>query len=338
LHRLLPLQLFNLTPHLIAKLNHRCTSDAARQASEFTAWGYPYDVSAQNDSASIVPIMFRLAQYVPLGKGKIPKLQIIMKSHNRMSRENWLFLWTSPSPPCIVEQDSDHRIMMDEADKIWADDKLGRRQEVEGLERFLVGETRQLIEAGFDHAYVLGVDNAYGMGKTWFWLTCETTLQQGYPVAMVDAWADDAGDEPLVALMAAVDEALKPIKRNKAIKTRLAKTLQSVGTILIKGVTGFGAKQVSKLIGDGTLKDIGEECHKLIETAISDGGEEAVNTLGDLANEYAKAAIDGYLTRKNSVAEFKKNLRSLGEAISDKNIKPIFIIIDELIGVGRLMQ
>lgn len=221
--------------------------------------------------------------------------------------------------------------MTEETESIWADDRLGRREEAERLERFLVSETRQLIETGFDHAYVLGVDNQYGMGKTWFLDHLRDHLVlSGYPVAMVDAWADDSGNEPLIALMAAVDEALKPYKRREAIANGLAKTMKSVGTILIKGATGFGAKQAGKLFGDDTLKDIGKDLQELAKSAATDGGAEAIKAMGDLANDYAKNAIDSYITRKHSVLEFKKNLRELGETLSETQTRPIFVIIDEL--------
>jgi hypothetical protein len=73
LQRLLPLQRLNITPEIIAKPNHRRASDVAHQACKLTAWGKPYDVSAQNDSALIVPTLFRLAEYHPVGKAKIPQ-------------------------------------------------------------------------------------------------------------------------------------------------------------------------------------------------------------------------------------------------------------------------
>jgi hypothetical protein len=80
LQRLLPLQRLNITPEIIAKPNHRRASDAAHQACKLAAWGKPYDVSAQNDSAPIVPTLFRLAEYHPVGKAKSPRMKIIVKN------------------------------------------------------------------------------------------------------------------------------------------------------------------------------------------------------------------------------------------------------------------
>jgi hypothetical protein len=43
-------------------------------------------------------------------------------------------------------------------------------------------------------------------GKSWFLQRFKAQLAINYPVAFVDAWVDDANNEPLVSIMAALED------------------------------------------------------------------------------------------------------------------------------------
>ena len=104
-------------------------------------------------------------------------------------------------------------------DELWADDLLGRRAEAELLEEVLVMEAGEFERLGREQAFVLAVDAAYGEGKTFFLTKLRQHLAKKHPVAFVDAWADDTSDEPLLAIMSAINEALEPYLKSGA-KTR----------------------------------------------------------------------------------------------------------------------
>src|SRR3954469_11114041 len=95
-------------------------------------------------------------------------------------------------------------------DAIWQGDKLERQAEARTLERFLKEETLELDRLGRKQAYVLALDAQYGEGKTWFLNRFRQQLGLNHPVAFVDAWIDDANKEPLVAIMAALQDSLEP--------------------------------------------------------------------------------------------------------------------------------
>ncbi|MEG8023254.1 hypothetical protein QP162_00005 [Sphingomonas aurantiaca] len=42
-----------------------------------------------------------------------------------------------------------------------------------------------------------------------------------HPVAFVDAWVDDANNEPLVSIMSAIDDALQPFLKSKNVREKL---------------------------------------------------------------------------------------------------------------------
>ena len=94
--------------------------------------------------------------------------------------------------------------------EIWQGDRLNRREEALSIQAFLEEEVREMARQGRGHSYVLAIDAAYGVGKTFFLERFLKQLRLSHPVAHFDAWVDDANEEPLVAIMAAIEDALKP--------------------------------------------------------------------------------------------------------------------------------
>ena len=94
-------------------------------------------------------------------------------------------------------------------ESIWEGDRLERRGEADAIEKFLVKEVEVFKKLGREQSIVLGIDAPYGRGKTWFLSRLTKQLSLSHPVAWIDAWADDVGDEPLTAFMAAIDDALQ---------------------------------------------------------------------------------------------------------------------------------
>lgn len=92
----------------------------------------------------------------------------------------------------------------------WQNDKLNRRADGEHLIEVLLDQFGKRRSDG-QGSYILNVDAAWGQGKTFF-LDClrEDLEGRGYIVASVNAWKDDHADDPLITVMAALDEALSP--------------------------------------------------------------------------------------------------------------------------------
>ena len=149
---------------------------------------------------------------------------------------------------------------MDEISKIWSDDLLGRREEADALITFLTRRHEEHIKEGRKHSYVINLDGGWGQGKTFFVERLEKQLQhQGYLTASVNSWRDDATGEPMVAVMGAIEQALKPLfKANSDLNDLWRKTKVAAGPVMIAVLTGAMKKLASKVLGDG-IGDIERE-------------------------------------------------------------------------------
>jgi hypothetical protein len=111
---------------------------------------------------------------------------------------------------------------VEDANGIWSGDLLGRRSDADLLLRFLRSRTQERLAAGEPGAYVLNLNAEWGQGKTYFLQRLGRQLEaEGTPVAYVNAWRDDASGAPMVAVMAAIEEALRPHLKGHAGATRL---------------------------------------------------------------------------------------------------------------------
>lgn len=233
-------------------------------------------------------------------------------------------------------------MQLGQLDDIWAGDKLERRAEARMLERLLADEADILMKLGREQAFVLALDAQYGEGKSWFLSRFRSQLALNHPVAFVDAWVDDANNEPLVSIMAALEDGLKPLLRKKVIKDRLGALTRAAFPILGKALVGAGGKALARYAGD----ELGHYAQDAVAGAAKrgkgegeDGAVEAsldrfTEGVSDLVDSGGKAMLDQYRKRRASRATFKENLRALSSAIGDDANsslhRPIFLIVDEL--------
>jgi hypothetical protein len=232
---------------------------------------------------------------------------------------------------------------------IWNGDRLGRRHEAETIEKFLIKEVEVFRKRGRDQSIVLGIDAPYGKGKSWFLERLAEQLKLSHPVARIDAWADDVGDEPLTAFMAAIDDALAPyLTVSKKLGGRMAAAKAAALPVMGKLVTGALIKVMSKVAGD----EIEDQLGTVIEDAVrgakeSDQSEdqgaaaaamtEAFEKLGaeidSLVDRQGAAMLAAYRQRKQSRQLFRQNMRDLVAAINQSESAgspPLIVIIDEL--------
>lgn len=233
--------------------------------------------------------------------------------------------------------------MPDPNKEIWEGDKLDRFSEAKRLERFLVSETQELARMKREQAFVLALDAQYGEGKSWFLSRFRKQLEINHPVAFVDAWVDDANNEPLVSIMAALNEALQPFLTRKSVKENFGAMARAALPIMGKGVVAAGGKFFTKYMGD----EFGSEAREMLEAAkgatakseegdspLEAGLEQLTEGVSDVVDQAGKALLDQYRSRQKSREVFKQNLKQLAASINsidnDPRQSPIFVVVDEL--------
>ena len=228
-------------------------------------------------------------------------------------------------------------------DEIWADDLLDRRQDAQVLFDFLLTRQGERDAAGERGAYVVNLNAAWGHGKTFFLERLKAQIESaGHPTAFINAWRDDSSQEPVVAVMAAIEAGLKPFfaKDEDAAKAwNTAKAhAATIFAALVKGASrklaekyaGQAVGEIEALLkGDQDLPASFDDA--LIETAkgMADAGTERVTTL---LTGFVDKKIQDYEARLKSAAQFQNRLRNLLVEIGDKAEAklPLFVFIDEL--------
>lgn len=217
-------------------------------------------------------------------------------------------------------------------DEIWTDDKLGRRAEAEKLLQYI-----KLISADrlAERGHTIAIDVGYGHGKTFFLKRLRDYFALSGPVAFVDSWADDIYGEPLVALMAALDDAIREAVGSKVLKrspeTLLAKLLPLAARIsnvtLRAALIGAGAGAVTTLY-ESIASDLPDPANSLIKNS----GEPTVSSARSQHSDenQFRNRVARFQARKQAATAFKMHLRDVCAKIRNSTNQPLIIIIDEL--------
>lgn len=140
--------------------------------------------------------------------------------------------------------------MTDSIDKIWEDDLLGRKEEAEFLLKFLRGRVSELPEGG--RHFVLNVNADWGHGKTFFLDRLAKKLQsEGHIVARVDAWETDYASDPILPVMAAIEDAVSGLIAKKSgtidvAKGMISKVRDNAGTIAVAASAAAGRGLINR--------------------------------------------------------------------------------------------
>lgn len=239
--------------------------------------------------------------------------------------------------------------MTETIDDIWAGDSAERMREALTLQHFITSEIANLRGTDREQSYVLAIDAAYGEGKTWFLARLRRQLALKHPVAFIDAWADEANNEPLTAFMAAIEDALGLyISKGKKLREKLATVKRSALPAMGRMATGAISKAAQRYMGDSVGDDLAdifgktdEACSDAdnnkdsgpIEKGVEGLIEQAGREISSIVDKRGAAALAAYRKQKTSREFFRENMRALVEAIdaNDSAIEsPLFIIIDEL--------
>ena len=177
----------------------------------------------------------------------------------------------------------------------WSDDALDRKFCGETLTKFLENQTAALT---------IGVNGAWGTGKTFFLRRWEESLKKdGYEVVYFNAWKDDCLDDPLIAIVGQLWKKLKGGTFKEvcdSLKSAAVPVLSKVGL----SVLNRGLQIVSGVSVDG----INKEC---LQTG-------------------TESAFDQYVSLTDAREDFRTRLQRLADKVFDKTGKPLIYIVDEL--------
>ena len=224
---------------------------------------------------------------------------------------------------------------------VWKRDLLGRREEAE----LLVGYIESLFERPGpnlkDYGYTIAVDAGYGEGKTFFLKRLAKHLSFNHPVAYIDAWADDLADEPLVALLSTLKEALGPIDENPTLKDKWDKVLETTGHVSKVVMIGLAKRALGSLITYQAADFLVSGLAGLDQAAKNQVREQIGAAGQELADEATKRLelssemddqIAAFESSKKAMQGVKGSLKALVESLgkSGSQKAPIVIVIDEL--------
>jgi tRNA A37 threonylcarbamoyladenosine biosynthesis protein TsaE len=220
----------------------------------------------------------------------------------------------------------------DTVEKIWLGDHLGRREDAELLIEFLKARVAERSDS--QGAYVINLSAGWGAGKTFFLRKMKEQLElTGHLVSYIDAWKDDDAAEPMVAVMAAMNETLKPhLAKRAALAKAWNVATSATGAALALTAKGIGYQLAKKALGPAIegLENLGADVDdELAEKAFVEG---AGDSIASLTNDYMQKRINAYEAHRSATERFKKSVAEVLKVLETKAQKepPYFILIDEL--------
>lgn len=219
------------------------------------------------------------------------------------------------------------------SDDIWRDDLLGRKNAAAFLEKFLVNRIEERAKQGRAGSYVVNLDSPWGEGKTFFLGNFARQLKaNGFLVATVNAWRDDHAADPMVAVMSAIDDAVKPMLAGQTRLTKAWEVAQQSGVDIALAVGRNAVKHlIKKAVGEGL-----DAAAEIIQDNIEAADIEAVaNATGQAVDKVLDSQTESLLTsfkrNQQSIDYFQRQLGSFLKQLSSKSQSlPLFVLIDEL--------
>lgn len=186
---------------------------------------------------------------------------------------------------------------------VWADDLMDRGPSAEFLTTYLLKNP---------HVKVLNVNSPWGAGKSFFLERWAKSLEESHVCVRFNAWETDYSAEPLVALIACIEEQV--VDRFALEDSAVGKGVINVGSTLVKKAGPLIVKGLVKKFSGVDLDDL-----------LVSGSEEAVD-------DVVKSLLEDQAKTKGDVREFRVEVqRRLQQAAEDKGLSaPAFIFIDEL--------
>lgn len=240
-------------------------------------------------------------------------------------------------------------------DEIWADDLLGRRQNAEFLEIYL----NKKHSSDFSHldrkSLVVNLKGDWGTGKSFFLRRFAKHLRtKGHVVAEVNAWKADPEVDPVVSMVASIQEEIDRTFPNKKMARRVKHAFsdlkQKGGAFALTAVKG-GMRRVGKLLIDDAYDQIGDTFNSIAEpdpnaelgiqdvsgwdqADISEVTDKAIDAALDSkkAQSVFNAEIKMANKRSRAISAFSSSLEKLASEVEKLKSKsaPIYVFVDEL--------
>ncbi len=160
-----------------------------------------------------------------------------------------------------------------------------------------------------DGPFVLALDSPWGTGKTTIVrMMCERLKSDGYTTINFNSWKSDYVSDPLIPMVAAIEEVVNP--KGKSKKAMAFKKFKEVASVLAR--TGLVA--ATKIV---TMNAV--EASDVKQILSSEAGRATENL------------IDKFRAEKKSLEQFRRVLNQLLDVIQTTSVKkPLIFFIDEL--------
>ncbi|HSE38850.1 MAG TPA: P-loop NTPase fold protein [Blastocatellia bacterium] len=208
---------------------------------------------------------------------------------------------------------------------IWDDDLLGRETDARFIIEFLINRIAERGALGGKRCFVLNVDAEWGHGKTFFIDRLGKTIERyGMFSVTINAWADDHADDPLIAVMAAIDQKISTLtKVSNSTKLAVKKLTAIGGRVAYAAAKGAVKQAAEKLVG-------AEAVGQVVQEIAQGAGREAGKTVEEIYDAEGKKLFDKFTQGKRSISDFKTQLSKVLESVTHNPCTPLFVLIDEL--------
>lgn len=181
-------------------------------------------------------------------------------------------------------------------------DLLNRKESVEVLTT-LIG--------AIEGPCVLGIDSAWGNGKTTFLgMLHQHLANEGFPVATFNAWASDYHSDPFVAISTELTDGIRAHVDDSSTEQLIESAVE-------------GTKDVLKHMGPAVLRSL--------LTQIPVIGPTAADVVDTVLASYIDDRVDAYREAKMAVEAFQGSLGEMAMAVSEaRENRPLVLLIDEL--------
>ncbi len=226
--------------------------------------------------------------------------------------------------------------------QIWGDDTLGRSQEAETIKSFLLRRTEERKKIGLNGSYVLNIDAPWGSGKTFFLNRFRKQLDtEEYLVCYINAWEDDHAEDPLLAVLSAINGVIQPlVPSSEKIKKQFGTFKKASGKIALSLLTNVGKTFLTRHAGDfwDEAGDIFSKSNSSLITATSTESasnatkDALVKAIDEGVDDATKNLIANFEQSKSTIASFKKNLSALLKITGEQQTShgKLFVFVDEL--------
>lgn len=212
----------------------------------------------------------------------------------------------------------------------WDDDLLDRKSDAVFLMDFLVRKIAERGRRGGTKSFVLNIDAEWGQGKSYFLDNMRRMLEeQQYVVAYVNAWTDDHADDPLIAVMAAIEAAVNGKPQVKS-KKPLKKLTQIGGQLAAAATKGLIKQAAQRYLGEDAWQQMSEAVGAEPADALKSASQDAAKKMEDLYDSEGKALLEKFHVGQRTITEFKKLLAEVVASFKAGTERPLFILIDEL--------